>query len=482
MRGNTTGGDLINDRLQCLTQNEMTMIHEASMDVLTHTGIRFNDQTTLDIFKEHGFRIDGRQVFITDKDVLRALEQTPSRFIVGARNPEKDVSIGEDAFVFLPTAGAPNVVTASGEQRPATFADYQTCCKLVQTSQQLDMAGFMMVQPNDLPPETAHLDMELANIIMCDKPFMSAATSGKAVMDCIEMAGIIQGGKDRLEQRPVMVTVANPTTPLQYSLEQTTTIIEMARCRQPVAITNLVLAGTTGPVSLPALMVLQNAEILGGLVLAQLVNPGTPVIYGATSAPMDMKTGISAMGASETVVLASATIQLARFYHLPCRTGGMLTDSHYPDAQALAEATLLMSTAVRNGANFIVHACGQMGSFISMSFEKWLIDEEICGTIRRMLAPMEISAESLDVDSIKSIGSGGNYLLSASTFNHFKTLSQAGMFNRKDYQKWYEGGAERVDQVAAKALADRILAYRKPPIDQGLEEALNEYVDKRKGD
>ena len=471
----------MNDRLQCLTRDELTRIHEASLDVLTHTGIRFNDQGSLDIFKAHGFRIDGRQVFMTARDVEKALEQAPSRFTIWARNPQNNVSVGEDAFVFLPTAGAPNVVTAEGRQRPATFDDYKTCCKLVQTSGQLDMIGFMMVQPTDLAPQTAHLDMLLANILMCDKPFVAAMTSGQAVIDSIEMAGILRGGKALLDQQPVMVAVVNPTTPLQFSREQATVLIEMARFRQPVVITNLVLAGATGPISLPALLALQNAEIIAGLVLAQLVNPGTPVIYGATSAPMDMKTCVSALGAAETVQLASATIQLAGFYQLPCRTGGMLTDAHCPDAQALAEATLIMSTAVRNGANFIVHACGQMGSFISMSFEKWLIDEELCSTIRRILMPMEISPETLDVDSIKHTGAGGNYLLHPSTYNQFRLLSQPNLFNRKDYQKWVETGARRVDQVAANMLADRLSTYRKPPIDKGLEDALKAYVETRKG-
>ena len=138
------------------------------------------------------------------------------------------------------------------------------------------------------------------------------------------------------------------------------------------------MSGTSGPISLPGSLALANAEILAGLVLSQLAGPGTPLIYGSVSAPADMRTVISAVGAPEAVVLASAVTQLARFYRLPCRTGGMLTNTHCPDAQAAVEGTLMMSTAVRNGANFIVHACGQLCSYISMSFEKWIIDEEMC--------------------------------------------------------------------------------------------------------
>jgi len=472
----------MHDRMQTFTPHELTQLHDASMDILAHAGINFNDIATVNLFRNNGFSTDGRRVFISESDVYNALETVPSRFTILARNPNKSVCIGEDDFVFIPTAGAPNVAEAGGEQRPATFKDYITCCKLVQTSDQLDLTAFLMVQPTDLPPHTAHLDMVYANIVMCDKPFESATTSGAAARDSLEMAGLIWGGKDKLKQHPVTATIVNPTSPLQYSMEQATLITEMARYRQPIAITNMLLAGSTAPVSLAGLLALQNAEILGGLVLAQLAGPGTPVIYGATSAPLDMKTATSALGAPETVIIASAAIQLAKFYRLPCRTGGMLTDSHCPDAQALGEGALLMSTAVRNGANFILHACGQMGSFISMSFEKWLIDEEVCATIRRMLVPLEISSETIDAETIKSIGAGGNYLLHPKTFSQFRSLAQPRLFNRRDYQKWWANGAKRVEQSAAEALADRMAAYSKPPIDEGLEKALAEYVNRRKAE
>jgi len=359
------------DRMQVFTPDELNLIHNTSMDILMDTGVRFIAAEALEIFRKQGFRTDGTRVFFTEKDVNRALETIPPCFTIRARNPEYNVSIGEDDFVFLPTGGAPNVVSYTGKRRPATLTDYQTCCKLVQTSDQLDMNGWLMVQPTDIPPQVAHLDMLFADIAMCDKAYVGTATSRQAARDCLEMAALVWGGKDNLKQHPVMATIVNPTSPLKYSLEEAESIIDMAHLRQPLVITNLVMAGTSGPVSLPGSLALANAEILAGLVLSQLAGPGTPVVYGSVSAPADMRTVISAVGAPEAVVLASAITQLAKFYQLPCCTGGMLTNAHCPDAQAASEGTLMMSTAVRNGANFIAHACGQLGSYISMSFEKW---------------------------------------------------------------------------------------------------------------
>ena len=256
----------------------------------------------------------------------------------------------------------------------------------------------------------------------------------------------------------------------------------MARWGQPLVITNMVMAGSSGPVSLPELLALANAEILAGLVLAQLAAPGIPVVYGSVSAPADMRTIISAVGAPEAVALASAIIQIARYYKLPCRTGGMLTNAHCLDAQAAAEGTLMMSTAVRNGANFIYQACGQLGSYISMSFEKWLLDEEVCRTLRRTLTAMDITVESIDVDTIKGVGSDGNYLVHETTFKHCRNLYQPKLFTRDDHQKWYERGAKSVYEVAAEMLPERLEEYHKPPIDEGLEQALREFITSGKKD
>ncbi|MGD9306969.1 MAG: trimethylamine methyltransferase family protein, partial [Desulfobacterales bacterium] len=368
----------------------------------------------------------------------------------------------------------------AGKRRPATLGDYQACCKLVQTSDQLDMNGWLMVQPTDIPPQVAHLDMLLADITMCDKAYIGTATSRQATRDCLEMAAIAWGGKENLKRRPAMATIVTVTSPLKYTVEEAESIIDMAHLRQPLVITNLVMAGTSGPVSLPGLLALANAEILVGLVLAQLAGPGTPVVYGSISAPADMRTVISAVGAPEAVALASAATQLARFYRLPCRTGGMLTNAHCPDAQATAEGVLMMSTAVRNGANFIFHACGQLGSYISMSFEKWLIDEEVCRMLRRTLAAMDVTAASIDVDTIKNVGSDGNYLVHPTTFKHCRSLYRPNLFTRDDYQSWWDSGAKNVSEVAAEALPKRLAEYTKPPIDEGLEQALTEFVRHRK--
>ncbi|MBT8363730.1 MAG: trimethylamine methyltransferase family protein, partial [Deltaproteobacteria bacterium] len=258
---------MIIDRMQTYSKSELNLVHDASMDILENTGIGFHYAGAIDLFKKNGFRIDNFRVFISEKDVIQALESVPERFRIHSRNPMRSVWVGGDNYVLLPTGGAPNVTKPDGQQRPAPLSDFQTCCKLVQTSTQLDMADSLMVQPNDLPPLAAHLDLLLNTIVMCDKPFLVGFDSRSNVANTIAMAQILSGGRDGLNTKATFASVISPTSPLQYNDEQAYAVIQLAKHRQPLVITNMILAGMSGPLTLPGLMVLLNAEILGGLVL-----------------------------------------------------------------------------------------------------------------------------------------------------------------------------------------------------------------------
>jgi trimethylamine--corrinoid protein Co-methyltransferase len=470
------------DRMQTLTQEEMTRIHDAAMDLLGSTGIAFNEDEALEIFKKNGFKVDGKTVFFTEAQVKNALKTAPSRFTVTGRNPEKSVAIGEDDFVFVPGYGAPFVTLSNGEQREATMEDYDNFCKLVQTSKTIDMNGFMMVEPSDVPAETAHLDMLFSSIVLSDKPFLGSPVSKQGARDCVEMAAIVWGGMDKLKALgPVTVSLINSLSPLQFSDEMAGSLIELARANQACVIASLIMAGSSGPVTLSGVLALQTAEILAGVTLAQLVNPGAPVIYGSTSSAMDMKTGGLSIGCPELSIVVSATAQMARFYNLPSRSGGGLTDAHFPDAQAGIESALALTTAARSGINFILHSAGILGSYISMSFEKFLIDEELCGITRRMLKPMEVTTSSIDTEMIKTVGIGGQYLTQPKTFQLCRTeFYLTDFMNRQNHAGWKASGKKRLDEFAADRLSQRLAADEKPDIDAGTEAALVEFVTRRK--
>ena len=470
------------DRMQTFTPGQMTRIHDASMALLSSVGVAFLEPEALEIFSRGGFRVDGKTVFMTEAQVRKALETAPPRFTVTARDPAKSVAVGGDDFVLAPGYGSPFMALPGGGRREATLADYDDFCRLVQTSGTIDMNGFMMVVPGDVPPATAHPDMLRSSILLCDKPFMGSPVSRQGARDCVEMAAILWGGEGRLaDLGPVSVSLISSLSPLRFSDESAGALIELARANQACVIDALVMAGSSGPVSLSGVLALQNTEILAGITLAQLVRPGAPVIYGGVSSAMDMRSGGLATGCPELSAIVSATAQLSRFYGLPSRSGGSLTDAHVPDAQAGGESALALSTAVRSGVNFILDAAGLLSSYMAMSFEKFLIDEEMCGVVRRMVKPMDVSDEAIDVDMIKTVGIGGQFLTQPRTLKLCRTeFHMSDLFSRQHFGGWESAGSRRIDQTAAGRLDRRLAAYERPPIDPDAEKALAAFVAGRR--
>jgi len=464
-------------RLPNYSKKELTHIHDASMDLLKNIGVAFKGDEAPEIFKKNGFKVDGNTIFFSEKQVRQAVESAPARFEVAARNPANSVSIGGDSVSFAPGYGAAFIITRDGEQRKATMADYDMFCKLVQTSRTIDITGFLMAAPSDLPTETAHLDMLYSNITLCDKPFMGSPLSRAAAEDCIEMAGMVWGSNEKLTQTPVTVSLITPLSPLQYTAEMAGAIITLARYNQACILSALLMAGSSGPLGLAGALVQQNAEILAGVTLTQLVRPGAPVIVGGMSSILDMRTGTLSMGAPEIARISSATIRMAKFYNLPARSGGAVSDAHFPNAQAGFESALNLSAALQNGSNFILHAGGILGAFNAMSFEKFIIDEEVCSQILESLKPITISDESIDLDLIKEIGIGGSYLTHPKTYDQCRTAFYlSNLVNRNGFSGWQEEGAKHPTDRAAEILNERMSEYVKPDIDPQLEKDLLSYI------
>ncbi|MGD8725635.1 MAG: trimethylamine methyltransferase family protein, partial [Desulfobacterales bacterium] len=309
----------IYERMPALNRSDMMQIHEASMNILGRVGVAFNNEEALEVFKTNGFKVDGRTVFMAEKDIQQALASTPAEFLLSARNPQKSVPIDTNSLVTAPGYGAPYVINTAGERRKGTLQDYENFCKLIHTSKHIDVTGYLMVEPSDRPSKPAYLDMMLSNILLCDKPFMCSTASEQAVEDSLAMAAIVFGGRHKIKDRPVVLGLINSRSPLQFGQEMAGALIALARCGQPCVISSVIMAGLSGPVNLAGALALQNAEILAGLTLSQLVRAGTPVVYGSASAPVDMKTGALAIGAPELTIIIAATTQMAQFYKLPSR-------------------------------------------------------------------------------------------------------------------------------------------------------------------
>ena len=464
------------DRMQELSRKDLELIHDSAMEILGTVGIRFKEDEAIEIFESHGVKTDGYVVYLKEKEVRKALETAPDSFTVHARDPEKSVKIGGENFVLLPGYGAPFVIDPDKTRRAASMEDYDGFCKLVQTSSYLGMNGFMMVEPSGLPASSAHLDMLLSSMLLCDKPFMGSPVSKKGAGECVDLAEILMG-----KETTATVSLINSLSPLGFSEEMAGSLIALARSNQACVVASLIMGGSSGPITLAGILAQQTAEILAGITLSQLVRPGAPVVYGSTSAPMDMMSGGLAIGAPELSQIVSFTAQLARFYNLPSRSGGGLTDANYPDIQAGAQSAVALSTAVRSGVNFILHSAGILGSYLAMSFEKFLLDEELAGMLFKMMKPAEISAEEIDLPAFREVGIGGAFMTTDKTVERCRSeYFMPKIMTVTDYPAWECGGRTGAVERAARELRERLEAWEKPDIDPALEKDLRAYVEKRK--
>jgi trimethylamine--corrinoid protein Co-methyltransferase len=450
---------------EILSREDVERIHQTSMRVLSNVGVEFPSDEVLAVFRQYGVRTDGTRVYITEDQLWKALETAPARFTLHARNPERSVAIGEgEPTVFAPGYGAPFLIDAEGNKRVPTVEDYHTLVKLAHALPNQDVSGHLLAEPGDVPAETAPLHMLYAHVLHSDKPFIGSVESELAVRHTMEVVRILFG--DDPGDRPASLGVISSLTPLGYSREMAGAIMTYAREGQALLVANLAMAGSTAPITLAGLLAMQNAEMLAGIVLGQLVRPGTPVIYGTTSTNIDMRSGALAIGSPELAQVVAAHQQLVRFYGLPSRGSGALTDANYPNAQAGLESMMGLLTVVNSGADFVLHAAGILSSYLAFSYEKFVLDDEICGRVRRFHRPIVVDDETLAYDSIARVGPGGHFLMEDQTVERCRTeFWQPEVSDRTGLDEWLQAGKLDTVARARERWQQLIAAHQDPPLD-----------------
>jgi trimethylamine--corrinoid protein Co-methyltransferase len=463
---------------QVLSDAQINDIHKATLDILEHVGVIFTNEEARDILVHHGAVVDGVKVFIPHKLVEESLRLAPASFTLQARNSANSVTIGGAGTVFAPVAGSIYIQDYDGRRREATAKDAVQLLKLVQTSAFLKMNGGMPVVPRDLTEEAMPMFALLASALFTDKPLPGFAHGVKTASRSLEVSSILFGP----EARCTMLATVNPTTPLAYDDDETAGMIAFARGGQPICITSCGMAGSTAPVTLAGTLTVSNAEILAGIVLMQLVQPGSPVVYGSLSSVTDMRHISFAAGAPEFSLLLAAAAQLARFYGLPFRGGGALTDAKTMDAQAGYESMMSMLFTAMSGADYLLHAVGVLESLLAVSFEKFVLDEEIGLMAQRVLRGFSVDESSLAVDLIKEIGPQGNFLSAVQTAKQFRQeFFQPRISNRQQYDTWINDGAISVNERAREEWHARIKGYSQPDIEPRIKANLTEFYSSRFG-
>lgn len=467
-----------NTRYQLLTQNEIEMIHENSLRIMENIGIVMTNEQAREILSKHGAILDGERVKFPKKLVEEAIKLSPSSYTLHGRNADKDVTISTEFTAYAGPYGSPFVTDLDRGRRKGTLEDFNNIVKICHRLKNIDIQSHISCEPTDVDVKNRPTTMVYNTMKYSDKPLMGSVYGYKNAKDCLEMAAIVFGGKEAIKKKPVMASIPCTLTPLNYDSAQLGAIIAYAEYGQPQLINSLSMAGTTTPATIAGLVSVQNAEVLAGIVLAQCVNPGTPVVYSASGSSTEMSSGSLTIGSPEDAVVSLVNGQLCKYYEIPCRISGALSDAKIMDSQAAYESTVTIAMAQMAGGNFILHAAGIIDTYNTTSYEKLIIDNEILGMMRRLDQGVIVNEETLAYDVIEEVGPKGVFLVEDHTLEHFRDeFYRPTLSDRNTFEQWTANGAEPIEKVANRKWKELLASYEEPSLPADIDAALKKYME-----
>ena len=468
--------------IEPLSSDEIESIHQASLRVLAELGMKVTDTEARKIYAEGGARVDNPEemVYLDPEMVEEVIKTIPAQFIQKARNPNKSVTLGGNHITFSGVAGPAFVSDLDRGRRPGTYAELCDYKKLFQIYDIIHYAlgGF---EPLDLPESSRHLDILLSEILYTDKCLYASLLGSNRARDALNMACIVFGIEyDDLPEHIVISGNINTNSPRLIDGPMAGGLIELARAGQPVIVTPFTLAGAMAPVTVIGAITQQNAEALAGIVLTQLVRPGTPAVYGGFTSNVDMRTGSPAFGTPEQTKASLITGQLCRRYQIPFRSSNTNASTSV-DAQSAYESEMSLWGAVMGHANMIIHGAGWLEGGLVASFEKLIIDVEMMQMMAEFVEPLVVNEETLAIEAMREVQPGGHYFGTSHTMERYDSAFYSPVVSDwTNFENWKEAGgldaAQRANAIWKQAIND----YEQPPLDPAVLEELEEYVERRK--
>lgn len=468
--------------IEALDQEQLEAIHDASLRILEELGIEVMGEQALTLFREAGAEVSELGIVRMDRAlVLDIVARAPSEFTLTPRNPDNAIVIGGDVLNFGLVSGPPNVHDCINGRRPGNFADYKKLISLGQYFNVLTFFGNQAIAPTDMPANSRHLDTTLVNLTMADKPFFATGIGAGRARDAVELCAMARGmSLEEMSHSPSVLTNININSPRKLDDSMAYGAMQMAMLGQAVAVTPFTLMGAMTPTTMAGALAQQNAEALLGIALVQLTRPGAPVVYGAFTSNVDMKSGSPAFGTPENSLANIAGGQLARRYNLPYRTSAC-NASNAVDGQAVYETQMALWGAVMGHGNFIYHAAGWLEGGLVASFEKVVMDCEMLQHMSAMLQPLKIDLEEIGMEAMKEVGPGGHFFGCEHTMERYKTAFYTPFLSDwRNYESWELAGAKNATERATELWQKVLLEFEAPTSDPARVEAMEEYVAKRK--
>ncbi|NDV00198.1 trimethylamine methyltransferase family protein [Pseudoroseicyclus tamaricis] len=466
--------------VEVISADQVEAIHQAALTLLSTTGFRVLAEQARALYASAGAEIDGPTVRLDPGLIGERLATVPATFTLAARDPAHDLTVGGDLCVYASVGGPAYVMDNDRGRRDGTFEEMCDYLRLVQVLNVIHQEGGCPFEPMDLPANTRHLDIYRAQITLLSKNWQTQTLGHLRTMDGIEMAAIALGTTpEAMAERPALLGVINTNSPLQLDIPMAEGLIAMASHGQPVAITPFTLAGAMAPVTVAGALVQQHAEALAGIVLTQIVRPGTPVLYGGFTSNVDMRSGSPAFGTPEYIKAAQATGQLARHIGVPFRSSNV-NAANEVDAQSAYESMFSLWGALMGGAHLLEHGAGWMHGGLTASFEKLILDAEMLQMMDAYYEPLDTSPEALALDAIAEAGPGGHFFGTAHTMERYATAFHTPLVSNWDnHPLWLEKGSVDARTRANTVWKQLLATYEQPPLEEDRAEALDAFVARR---
>lgn len=463
--------------VKVLSNDEMALLHEKTLYLLENKGVAFDSETALETFKKAGAKVDGRVVYIPANLVEKSLEQTPQTFKVTAMDPAKAITVGE-GFICHPDGGEPFLVDHKGNRvLEPTMKDFADLQKLYQAMPNIGMAGYEPITPCDVPDRVKNLHLAMMSFRCSDKPMvtpmeMYTNEQREEVLKLFEIAyGSDQGDSYMTWQ------ISTPNSPFLYTETAAQNIEFFAAKNQPVCIVGAPLSGLTGPVQNFANVITDNVDQLAGLTLAQLVQPGVPVLLSATLVYGNMRYGTWECSSPDTWIQAAAMIQMLKdYYKLPARCQGGITSSKCIDWQAGMEAALGLEFLALAGANIVSNATGSLSNLMSTSKEKVILDNEEIGRILRILEGINTDEDHVNMEDLMNVEHGGEFLRTKNTRKYHREGYQPSISDWTTSDMWEKAGSRDIRDVAHDEMVKILKDAPDSILDSAVEKEMEDYI------
>ncbi|HUF14886.1 MAG TPA: trimethylamine methyltransferase family protein [Acidimicrobiia bacterium] len=473
------------DPVDLVGEDEIEAIHRTSLQILSEIGMDFLNPEARRMLADAGARVDpdSERVRFDPDFIEEKISTAPSEFTIHARNPERNVHMGASSVAFTAVSSPPNVSDEAGGRRVGNREDFQRLLRLGHTINTVHLWGGYPVEPVDIHASVRHLDALYDMLTLSDRVIHAYSLGAQRNTDALEMIKIARQVDDAtLDEQPSILSVINASSPLRYDHPMLQGIIEFSSRNQVIVITPFTLAGAMAPVTVAGALAQHNAEALAGIVFTQVVRPGAPVIYGGFTSNVDMQSGAPAFGTPEFIQTSMITGQMTRRYGLPYRSSGV-NAANALDAQAAYESVFSLWGAVMGGAHLILHAVGWMEGGLRASFEKMILDADLCAMVQKFMDPIDFSEAGLALDAVRDVGPGGHFFGTPHTLQRFRTaFYQPLLSDWRNYESWEEAGKPEAKGKMIELVDVFLDSYEEPPMDPAVRAELEEFVERRRAE